>query len=157
RDKTENQIKADDAKKKAPGSVAAYQAESAKADKILGASRQAAIKYYTQLKAQYPKWCQNTNASDPTKSSGCTDEVLYYLAYEYEQANQLDQARKVYLELIQSWPQSKFIPNAYLAFGELFFNEAQGDPSKWQFAEQSYQEVIKYPPPDNKVWGYAHY
>ncbi|MCK6592270.1 MAG: hypothetical protein L6Q76_32350, partial [Polyangiaceae bacterium] len=46
---------------------------------------------------------------------------------------------------------------AYLAFGELFFNEAQGDPSKWAFAEQSYQEVTKYPPPDNKVWGYAHY
>jgi hypothetical protein len=47
--------------------------------------------------------------------------------------------------------------NAYLAFGELFFNEAQGDPSKWALAEQSYGEVIKYPPPDNKVFGYAHY
>jgi TolA-binding protein len=157
RDKTENGIKAEEAKKKNPKAVNAFRAEAAKADKILAASRQAAIKYYTALKGQYPKWCQNTNASDPTRSTGCTDEVLYYLAYEYEQANQLDQARKVYLELIQNWPQSKYIPNAYLAFGELFFNEAQGDPSKWQFAEQSYQEVTKYPPPDNKVWGYAHY
>jgi TolA-binding protein len=157
RDKTENQIKADEAKRKNPKGVAAFQGEVGKADKILSAARQAAIKYYTLLKNQYPKWCQNTNAQDATKSSGCTDEVLYYLAYEYEQANQLDPARKVYLELIQNWPQSKFIPNAYLAFGELFFNEAQGDPSKWAFAEQSYSEVIKYPPPENKVWGYAHY
>jgi tetratricopeptide (TPR) repeat protein len=156
RDKTEAGMKADEAKAKGSGNVAAFREEAGKADKILAASRQAAIKYYTNLKNQFPKWCQ-TSAADPTKSTGCGDEVLYYLAYEYEQANQLDDARKVYLELIQSWPASKYIPNAYLAFGELFFNEAQGDPSKWALAEQSYTEVTKYPPPDNKVWGYAHY
>ncbi|MDI1482159.1 hypothetical protein [Polyangium sp. y55x31] len=157
RDKTEQSINADEAKRKNPKAEKGFRDEAAKADKILVAARQQAIKYYTLLKNGYPKWCQSSNAQDPTKSTGCTDEVLYYLAYEYEQANQLDQARKVYFELIQNWPQSKFIPNAYLAFGELFFNEAQGDPSKWQLAEQSYQEVTKYPAPDNKVWGYAHY
>src|SRR5262249_15665364 len=115
RDKTEASMKADEAKAKG-GNVAGFKEEAGKADKILHASRQAAIKYYTQLKNQYPKWCQHS-ASDPAKSTGCGDEVLYYLAYEYEQANQLDDARKVYLELIQSWPQSKYIPNAYLAFG----------------------------------------
>ncbi|APR78095.1 TPR domain protein [Minicystis rosea] len=156
RDKTENGMKADEAKAKG-GSPDQFRGEAEKANKILEAARAAAIKYYTALKDQYPKWCQNTNANDPAKSTGCTDEVLYYLAYEYEQGNKLDDARKVYLELIQSWPQSKFIPNAYLAFGELFFNEAQGDPSKWALAEQSYGEVIKYPAPENKVWGYAHY
>ena len=157
RDKTESGMKADEAKKKNPAQAAGFTAEAGKADKILGAARQAAIKNYTNLKDQYPKWCQNNNASNPAQSTGCTDEVLYYLAYEYEQALNLDQARKVYLELIQSWPNSKFIPNAYLAFGELFFNEAQGDPTKWALAEQSYSEVIKYPAPENKVWGYAHY
>ena len=156
RDKTENGMKADEAKAKG-GNVAQFKGEAEKADKLLVAARKAAINYYTRLKNEYPKWCQNTNAQDPTKSTGCTDEVLYYLAYEYEQAADLDNARKVYLELIQGWPQSKFIPNAYLAFGELFFNEAQGDPSKWALAEQSYGEVIKYPAPENKVWGYAHY
>jgi TolA-binding protein len=157
RDKTENGMKADEAKRKNPAQAAGFQTEAGKADKILSAARQAAIKNYTSLKDQYPKWCQNNNAANPAQSTGCTDEVLYYLAYEYEQALNLDQARKIYLELIQSWPNSKFIPNAYLAFGELFFNEAQGDPSKWALAEQSYSEVIKYPAPENKVWGYAHY
>ena len=160
RDKTEQGIKADEAKAKKDSKEKAYRDEAGKADKMLGLARENAIKYYKQLKSQYPKWCQSTNAADPSKSTGCTDEVLYYLAYEYEQTGTpkaLDEARAVYYELIQNWPQSKYIPNAYLAFGELFFNEAQGDPSKWQLAQQSYSEVIKYPAPDNKVWGYAHY
>ncbi len=157
RDKTELGIKIDEAKRKKPGDVAKLQEELGKADKILIAARGAAIKYYGFLSTQYPKWCQSVNKQDASKSTGCTDEVLYYLAYEHEQANDLEKARKVYLQLIQGWPQSKFIANAYLAFGELFFNEAQGDPSKWALAEQSYNEVIKYPAPENKVFGYAHY
>src|SRR5262249_45416933 len=63
----------------------------------------------------------------------------------------------VYLDLITNWPKSKYIPNAYFAFGELFFQDAQTDASKWAFAEQSYNEVIKYQPPDNKLFGAAHY
>lgn len=157
RDKTEAGMKADEAKRKNPKAAAGFETEAKKADQMLKLARTAAIKHYTSLKNEYPKWCQNNNAADPTKSTGCTDEVLYYLAYEYEQGNNLSQAQKVYYELIQKWPQSKYIPNAYLAFGELFFNEAQGDPAKWSLAEQSYKEVIKYPAPDNKVWGYAHY
>src|SRR6185436_7697196 len=87
RDKTEASMKADEAKAKGSGNVQALRDEAGKADKILTAARQAAIKYYTQLKGQYPKWCQNS-AADASKSTGCGDEVLYYLAYEYEQANQ---------------------------------------------------------------------
>ena len=158
RDKIEAETSAAEARrKKDPKRAAALQAEAARADKILTAARSAAIKFYSKLKDEHPKYCETTNAADPTKSAGCADEVLYYLAYEFEQANQLGQARAVYLDLIQRFPKSKYLPNAYLAFGELFFNEAQTDPSKWPLAEQSYNEVIKYPPPDNKVWGYAHY
>lgn len=158
REMTENDIKAADFNKKKNAKAAgeAKQA-SATAKKVLEAARKSAIKYYSLLKDQYPKWCQNPNAGDASKSTGCGDEVLYYLAYEHEQGKDYDKARKVYYELIQSWPKSKYIPNAYLAFGELFFQEALVDPGQWSFAEQSYQEVIKYPAPDNKVFGYAHY
>src|SRR5262249_3536199 len=45
----------------------------------------------------------------------------------------------------------------YLAFGELFFFEAQSDAGKYELAKQSYQKVLEYPPPENKVWGYAQY
>jgi TolA-binding protein len=156
REKTELGIKIDEAKAK-KADTSKLVDDAAKADKVIAGGRTNAIKYYSMLETQYPKWCQQVNKQDPTKSTGCTDEVLYYLAYEYEQANKLEEARKVYLKLITGWPQSKFIANAYLAFGELYFNEAQGDPSRWPLAEQSYSEVIKYPPPDNKVFGYAHY
>jgi len=57
RDKTENGIKADEAKRKNPKAVGSFVEEAGKAGKILDASRQAAIKYYTLLKNQYPKWC----------------------------------------------------------------------------------------------------
>ncbi|MFC1642763.1 tol-pal system YbgF family protein, partial [Myxococcota bacterium] len=118
--------------------------ESAKANQIAKAARKKAIKYYTLMKNQYRNYSK-------------LDEVLYYLAYEYEQGKDLDNARKVYFELIEKAPTSTYIPNAYLAFGELFFQEAQGDPSAWDLAEQSYSKVGEYPPPKNKVYGYAHY
>ena len=63
----------------------------------------------------------------------------------------------MYLDLITKTPNSKYIPNAYLAFGELFFNEAMGDPTKWDPAKQAYMKVIAKPPPENKVYGYAWY
>ena len=83
--------------------------------------------------------------------------VDYYLADEQEQGGNLKDARSTYFELIQKAPKSPFIPYAYLAFGELFFQEAQGDPAKWDLAAAAYKEVIKYPPPTNKQFGYARY
>jgi tetratricopeptide (TPR) repeat protein len=144
-DKVQAEIDADDAKRaKNKPKYDKSRGESAKAKKILDSARQNAIKFYNVMKKDYPDYSK-------------IDEILYYLAYEYEQAADLDNARKVYYELIQKAPKSKYIPNAYLAFGELFFQEAMGDPSKWALSGEAYKQVLKYPPPDNKVWGYAHY
>jgi hypothetical protein len=57
RDKTENAIKADEAKAKKDAKEKAFRDESGKADKMLGLARQSAVKYYTMLKNQYLKWC----------------------------------------------------------------------------------------------------
>lgn len=144
RDKTQAEIKRDDLKKKNPAAAGQQQTQANESEKIMKLARQKAIANYTIIVNEYPTYSQ-------------LDEVLYYLAYEYEQANDLVNARKVYYDLIKKAPQSKYIPNAYLAFGELFFNEAQGDPSKWDLAAQAYTEVTKYPAPANKVYGYAWY
>ena len=119
-------------------------AQENKWGKIVKASRKKAIAFYTLLKDNYPNYKE-------------LDEVLYYLAFEYEQAGDITNARQIYYELIQNAPQSDYIPNAYLAFGELFFLEANADPAMWDLAEQSYREVTKYPAPKNKVYGYARY
>jgi tetratricopeptide (TPR) repeat protein len=146
REKTQAEIDRDNLKKNPATAQQASQKQqlAIDADRIMKAARGKAINAYTTLKNQYPNYSQ-------------LDEVLYYLAYEYEQAQDYNNARKVYYELIQKIPNSKYIPNAYLAFGELFFNEAQGDPAKWDLARDAYKEVIKYPPPNNKVYGYAWY
>jgi TolA-binding protein len=143
RDKIASDIQAQDAKAKKQNATK-FRSDAAAAEKIVKAARTNAIKYYTTMKDKYPKYSK-------------IDEVLYYLAYEHEQAQSYDKAREVYLELIDKAPKSPYIPNAYLAFGELFFQEAQGDPAKWDLAAAAYKEVIKYPPPNNKVYGYARY
>lgn len=155
RDKVEAEVKSQNLKKKNPKGASAALQDAKKAEAVLKIARKNAIEYYTRLKDQYPKWCQFPQEKEGYK--GCTDEVLYYLAYEYEQSKDLEKARSVYLELIDGWKNSRFIPNAFLAFGELFFAEAQGDPTKWGLAEQAYSNVIKYPPPENKLFGYARY
>jgi tetratricopeptide (TPR) repeat protein len=148
RDKIAADIKATDYKKSKSSSkrrsASKYRTEAAKAKKIEAAARKKAIAYYKLMKSAYPNYSK-------------IDEVLYYLAYEYEQDGDLGNARKTYYELIEKAPKSEYIPNAYLAFGELFFQEAQGDPSKWDLAAAAYREVVKYPAPKNKVYGYARY
>jgi len=155
RDKVENEVKAQELRTKDPKKASESKESASTAMKVIKAARRNAIDYYKRLKDQYPKWCQDPNG--PKGTQGCIDEVLYYLAYEYEQAGDLDNARSVYLELTEGWKQSRFVPNAFLAFGELYFQEAQGDPSKWAFAQNFYKEVLKYDPPENKLWGYAAY
>jgi tetratricopeptide (TPR) repeat protein len=146
REKTQAEVDRDDAKKAGDAAKASKkQGEADGAKRVLEIARRKAIEHYTVLKTDYANYPQ-------------LDEVLYYLAYEYEQGNENDEARRVYLELVKSRPNSKYVPNAYLAFGELFFNEAVGDPGKWTLAEQAYKKVIEYKPEQgNKVYGYAWY
>jgi hypothetical protein len=144
RDKIAADIQAQDAKRTRKGNAAKFRSDAVQAEKIVKAARDKAIQYYTTMKNDYPDYSK-------------LDEVLYYLAYEHEQGGDLKNARSVYFELIQKAPKSPFIPYAYLAFGELFFQDAQGDPAKWDLAAAAYREVIKYPPPNNKQFGYARY
>jgi predicted Zn-dependent protease len=79
----------------------------------------------------------------------------YAAAIAAERSGDLDTARRGYLKLIQTTPKSRFVPLTYLAFGELFFRDAATDPTKWELAEQSFVEVLKYPPPDNAAFAFA--
>ncbi|MFI5298895.1 MAG: tetratricopeptide repeat protein [Polyangiales bacterium] len=101
------------------------------------------------------------------------DEVLYYLAYEFEQIKaedpldkeQVKQEREardkslqVYLELIHKYPSSKFRGAAYLAYGDMYFEDALNAKVEWKVPLEAYDRVIQSgEPPDNKQWGYAQY
>ena len=157
REKTEAEVKRDSLKQSNPRGAQAQQSIATSRKTTMERSRKAAIRDYSMLVDDYSGQPSNTFPQNPPPAYPVLDEVYYYLAYEYEQSGDTANARRVYLDLITKTPTSKYISNAYLAFGELFFNEAQGDPSKWEPAKQAYQKVISKPPPDNKVYGYAWY
>jgi tetratricopeptide (TPR) repeat protein len=80
------------------------------------------------------------------------DEVLFKLAFGLDQMGDVNTAREVYRRLIKDFPESRFIPSAYLSFAEYFF--AQGEAAA---SLQFYNKVLEYPPDRNPVYGFALY
>ncbi len=101
------------------------------------------------------------------------DEVLYYLAYEYEQQKATDpndkaqikkereskeKALAAYLDLIKKRPKSKYVSAAYIAYGDLYFEDALNGKIDWKIPLEAYDRVIASgEPPENKQYGYAYY
>ena len=110
--------------------------------RVTASGHRNALKFYELLATDYPSDAQ-------------VDEAYYYAGLEHELAGDLRNARKAYFNLIKNAPQSKLVPLAYFAFGEMFYAEAASDPSKDDLALQAYAEVLKYPPPRNVVYADA--
>lgn len=72
-------------------------------------------------------------------------KVGYDAALDAELEGKHDVARKGYFEVIQKHPKSAYIPLSYIAFGTLFAREAEGDPTRWALAKQSFEEALKHP------------
>lgn len=114
--------------------------QQTEAEGHLTEARQSAIRTYARLVQDYPDYAR-------------MDEVLFSLAYALEEMHNSDQALQVYMRLIKGYPQSHFIPHAWLSFAEHYFND--GDMSA---ARQFYAKVLEYPPETpNPVYGYALY
>lgn len=99
--------------------------------------------------------CPATLRSTAGPAASAEEREKYERARGAEERGERADARKLYYELIRNHPRSQLVPLAYLAFGELFALEAQADPSKNELARASYQEVAKYPPPENVAYAYA--
>jgi len=80
------------------------------------------------------------------------DETLFALAMTLDGLAAPDRARRVYHQLIRRHPTSRFVPQAYLSFGEHYF--AEGDLDS---ALRFYERVLQTPPARNPVYGYALY
>ena len=83
------------------------------------------------------------------------DPAYAMLALTLERLGRLPDARKAYDEVIRRFPHSAHVPRAYFAFGEMYYRDAQSDPSKWHLAERAFIEVLKYPPSSNDLYGAA--
>ena len=121
------------------GRVQQLRQQQQQAEQGLTRYRQEAIRTYARLVRDYPNYRR-------------MDEVLFSLAFGLEEMRQFDRARQVYHRLIKGHPQSRFIPHAYLSFGEFYFGD--GD---MRAAQQFYSKVTEIPADRNPVYGYALY
>ena len=102
--------------------------------------REDAIRTYARLVEHYPDYAR-------------MDEVLFSLAYGLDEMHRQEQSRSVYMRLIKGFPESRFVPHAWLSFAEFYFNEEQDMDAARQF----YDKVLETPPERNPVYGYALY
>jgi tetratricopeptide (TPR) repeat protein len=86
------------------------------------------------------------------------DEVLFFLAENLAKRNRFDEdAMKAYRALIQRYPQSRYVPDSWLAFGEYYFEKANkldrlGNLRK---AMEAYKRAASYT--ESSVYGFAMY
>jgi len=84
-----------------------------------------------------------------------TDEVLYFLGLNLMEMNDEKRGLVAYNRLIAKYPKSKYLPDAYLAVGEYWFNGSKGKRESLEKALDAYRNAAKFP--ENQVYGYALY
>ncbi len=118
---------------------AQYRARQKKYEKAQRAWMVQSIKMYLRIATE-----------DKYKNYKRMDEVLFNVADMLNKAGRQDKARKFFGKLIRNFPQSKYIPDAYLSFAEYYFNAG-----KVEDALKLYQQVGRYP--NSPIYGYAVY
>lgn len=78
------------------------------------------------------------------------DRIMFSLAYGLDRVGQTERAQQVYLALAERFPTSRYVPHAFLAFGEYFFNNNMMDD-----AQAAYERVLAFGQENNAVYGYA--
>ena len=66
-----------------------------------------------------------TSAATKFRKYERMDEVLFRLAFLLTSVKKEDQAREFFLRLIKDYPNSKYIPDAYLSFAEYYFDKGE--------------------------------
>ena len=88
--------------------------------------------------------------NDKFKNYPRMDQALFAFAYSLQQGKYMKEARQIYHRLLEDYPQSKYVPEAYLAFADYYFgvNELAN-------AEAFYQKVLQFP--KSSVYDYSNY
>ena len=107
--------------------------------------KEQAVTLYKAIVARYPKYPR-------------LDEVLYFLGENLSKRNRNDpDALKAYRALIQGFPNSRFVPDAWMAFGEYYFEKANEKDriGNLRRALEAYKKASSYQ--ESSVYGYALY
>jgi TolA-binding protein len=104
-----------------------------------------AVALYKAIITKYPKYPR-------------LDEVLYFLGENLAKRNRNDpDAMKAYRALIQRYPESRFVPDAWMAFGEFYFEKANAGDRAGNLAKalEAYRKAASYQ--ESNVYGFALY
>ena len=121
------------------------QAERNEAEGQHRALQKQAVALYRAIIKKYPKYER-------------LDEVLFFLARNLLQRDRADEdAMKAYRALIKSFPDSPYVPDAWMAFGEYYFDKANKTDrsANLKKALEAYQKAASYQ--ESSVYGYALY
>ncbi|MBL8911984.1 MAG: tetratricopeptide repeat protein, partial [Archangium sp.] len=122
--------------------VEAAEAEKAKINEQSKAYAQKAVEAYSRIVQEF-------------KDFERTDEVLYFLGLNLMEMGDEKRGLVAYNRLISKYQKSKYLPDAYLAVGEYWFNGSKGKRESLDKALENYKNAAKFP--DNQVYGYALY
>jgi len=86
-----------------------------------------------------------------------TDEVLYFLGHNLMETGDDRKALVAFKRLIDKHPKSRFLPDAHLAFGEYYFNNANKSAKRelLEKALDSYKKAASFP--ESQVYAFALY
>ncbi|MDP2311195.1 MAG: tetratricopeptide repeat protein [Pseudomonadota bacterium] len=95
------------------------------------------IKLYKQILASYPQYQR-------------ADEATFYLGQALSDTGQTDPANTEFTKLVKTYPESRFVPDAYVLIGEYWF-----DKNEAYKALNAYQKAAAYK--DHEKYAFANY
>ncbi len=101
-----------------------------------------AIDQYRTIVRKYPKYER-------------MDEVLFFLGHNMWDSGKEKDAVTVYRKLIKDHKGSRYLPDAWVAIGQYYFNNSQGKVNMLEEALAAFQTAATFT--DSKVYGYAQY
>jgi tetratricopeptide (TPR) repeat protein len=125
--------------------VARLQAEKADLEKQSKKLQDQAVALYRAIVKKYPKYPR-------------MDEVLFFLAENLTKRNREDvEGLKAYRALIKNFPDSRFVPDCWMAFGEHYFEKANREDrlGNLKKALEAYKNAAA--DKSSNIYGYAMY
>ena len=108
------------------------------------AEQAAAIERYREIARRFPSYPR-------------LDEVVFFLGENLWKQNRRQEALEAYKVLITRFPRSRFVPDAWMAFGEHYFDTAEKGNRQESLhkALESYKRAAAYT--ESSIYGYALY
>ncbi len=83
------------------------------------------------------------------------DEVLFFLGHNMWEGDKKKEAATVYQKLIKDHPKSKYLPDAWVAIGQYYFDGSKGQKEPLQNALEAFKKAATFT--ESKVYGFALY